>query len=80
MREIMPGRPDPAKDVYEPDTPRDTSAWDRLVAEIRSKAVELANGPHTRPDEFAIAAAEVERRQQHRRDARWHRARMALGG
>lgn len=80
MRESMPGRPDPAKPTYDPDTPRDTSEWDRLVTEARAKLTEWANNPATEPDEFTAAAAEVERRQDRQRDARWHRARMDLGG
>ncbi|MEV6908002.1 hypothetical protein [Amycolatopsis sp. NPDC051071] len=76
MRESIPGRPA----TYDADTPREASDWDRLVADARAKVTAWANDPTTKPDEFAAAAVEVERRQDRRRDARWHRANQALGG
>jgi hypothetical protein len=77
MRSSMPGS-QPA--TYDPDAPRDTSDWDRIVAEARIALTQQVNDPAAQPDEFAIAAAKVERRQERLRDAAWHRARMALGG
>lgn len=80
MRESMPGRPDPTKTTYNPGARREPSEMDRLVADARAKLTEWANDPSTQLDEFAIAAAAVERRQDRLRDAAWHHARIALGG